>query len=259
MKKSVIVMGVAGCGKSSLGAMLAEGMGVTLVEGDDYHSPTSREKLLSLLRECRANGGKVIFDNNYRPRLWASKEETQQVYQQMLECTDIAFLTLDDEDALWGQQPVEDVIARTHNAGVKEVVVKRGADSCLVSIAGEGLVDVPAVKLPKEKVIDTTAAGDSCSAGYLAVRLTGGSAEDAVIQPTPLVGLDLDHIAGGDARAGNDQLAVGSMAVGGEIDRGAIFLRNPELDASGESRHCLCSYFVYGLPSQRLIPSVRVT
>ena len=115
-------------------------------------SPTSREKLLSLLRECRANGGKVIFDNNYRPRLWASKEETQQVYQQMLECTDIAFLTLDDEDALWGQQPVEDVIARTHNAGVK---------------------------LPKEKVIDTTAAGDSFSAGYLAVRLTGGSAEDA--------------------------------------------------------------------------------
>ena len=142
-------------------------------------SPTSREKLLSLLRECRANGGKVIFDNNYRPRLWASKEETQQVYQQMLECTDIAFLTLDDEDALWGQQPVEDVIARTHNAGVKEVVVKRGADSCLVSIAGEGLVDVPAVKLPKEKVIDTTAAGDSFSAGYLAVRLTGGSAENA--------------------------------------------------------------------------------
>ncbi|MCU8648421.1 sugar kinase, partial [Escherichia coli] len=100
-------------------------------------SPVSREKLLTLLRECRANGGKVIFDNNYRPRLWASKEETQQVYQQMLECTDIAFLTLDDEDALWGNKPVEDVIARTHKAGVKEVVVKRGADSCLVSIVGE--------------------------------------------------------------------------------------------------------------------------
>ncbi|MDU4232347.1 MAG: sugar kinase, partial [Klebsiella grimontii] len=69
-------------------------------------NPTSREKLLTLLRECRANGGKVIFDNNYRPRLWSSKEETQQVYQQMLSCTDIAFLTLDDEDALWGEKPV---------------------------------------------------------------------------------------------------------------------------------------------------------
>ena len=111
-------------------------------------SPTSREKLLTLLRECRANGGKVIFDNNYRPRLWSSKEETQRVYQQMLACTDIAFLTLDDEDALWGEKPVAEVIARTHAAGVEEVVVKRGADSCLVAIAGQPLREVPAVKLP---------------------------------------------------------------------------------------------------------------
>ncbi len=37
-------------------------------------SPTSREKLLSLLRECRANGGKVIFDNNYRPRPGPAKK-----------------------------------------------------------------------------------------------------------------------------------------------------------------------------------------
>ncbi|BBR56909.1 MULTISPECIES: sugar kinase [unclassified Klebsiella] len=142
-------------------------------------SPFSRDKLLALLKQCRANGGKVIFDNNYRPRLWASKEETQQVYQQMLQCTDIAFLTLDDEDALWGEKPVEEVIARTHAAGVSEVVVKRGADSCLVAIKGEALVDVPAVKLPKEKVVDTTAAGDSFSAGYLSVRLTGGDAAAA--------------------------------------------------------------------------------
>lgn len=56
---------------------------------------------------------------------------------------------------------------------------KTRADSCPVSIQGEARIDVPAVKLPKEKVIDTTAAGDSFSAGYLAVRLTGGSATDA--------------------------------------------------------------------------------
>ncbi|MGY5954893.1 2-dehydro-3-deoxygluconokinase [Kosakonia sp. BK9b] len=142
-------------------------------------SPNSRQKLLSLLQECRANGGKVIFDNNYRPRLWNSKEETQQVYQQMLACTDIAFLTLDDEDLLWGAKPVEEVIERTQRAGVEEVVIKRGADSCLVAITGEAIIEVPAVKLPKEKVIDTTAAGDSFSAGYLAVRLTGGDAAAA--------------------------------------------------------------------------------
>lgn len=142
-------------------------------------SEGSREKLLSLLRECRANGGKVIFDNNYRRHLWASKEETQRVYQQMLKCTDIAFLTLDDEDLLWGQKPVDEVVARTQAAGVEEVVIKRGAESCLVVSGDQPMVDVPAVKLAKENVVDTTAAGDSFSAGYLAVRLTGGDAEEA--------------------------------------------------------------------------------
>ena len=139
----------------------------------------SREKLMALLEKARANGCRVIFDNNYRPRLWASKEETQKVYQQMLSHTDIAFLTLDDEDLLWGEKPAEEVIARTQAAGVQEVVIKRGAESCLVAIQGEATLEVPAVKLPKEKVVDTTAAGDSFSAGYLSVRLTGGSAEEA--------------------------------------------------------------------------------
>ena len=72
-----------------------------------------------------------------------------------------------------------EVIARTHAAGVEEVVVKRGADACLVSVSGQPLREVPAVRLAKEKVVDTTAAGDSFSAGYLAVRLTGGDAESA--------------------------------------------------------------------------------
>lgn len=145
----------------------------------------SRQRLLKLLRACRTNGGKVIFDNNYRPRLWQSKEETQQAYHDMLACTDIAFLTLDDEDMLWGEKSLEQVIERTQNLGVNEIIIKRGADSCIVWVK-EGFeahqYDVPAVKLPKEKVVDTTAAGDSFSAGYLAVRLTGGSAHDAAVR-----------------------------------------------------------------------------
>lgn len=142
------------------------GISIAILDG------ASRAKLLDCLKRCRANGGKVIFDNNYRPRLWNSIEETQQAYKAVLSCTDIAFLTLDDEDMLWGQQPVEQVIERTHQLGVSEVVIKRGSDSCLVCTP-EKRDDVPAVKLPKEKVIDTTAAGDSFSAGYLAARLTG--------------------------------------------------------------------------------------
>ncbi|XBS69673.1 sugar kinase [Acerihabitans sp. KWT182] len=142
-------------------------------------SAKSRERLLALLKACRANGGKVIFDNNYRPRLWQSKEETQAAYHDILSCTDIAFLTLDDEEMLWGKHSVEDVIKRTREWGVGEIVVKRGAGPCLVYTADGKSLEVPANKLPKEKVVDTTAAGDSFSAGYLSVRLTGGDAAAA--------------------------------------------------------------------------------
>ena len=45
MGRSVVIMGVAGCGKSSLGAVLAQRIGSRLIEGDDYHSPQSREKM----------------------------------------------------------------------------------------------------------------------------------------------------------------------------------------------------------------------
>lgn len=38
-------MGVAGCGKSSLGAAVAQATGLALVEGDDFHSPASRAKM----------------------------------------------------------------------------------------------------------------------------------------------------------------------------------------------------------------------
>ena len=41
----LVVMGVAGCGKSSLGAALAQAEGLPLIEGDDHHSPVSREKM----------------------------------------------------------------------------------------------------------------------------------------------------------------------------------------------------------------------
>jgi len=142
-------------------------------------SPQSREKLMALLATCRLNGGKVIFDNNYRPRLWPSVEVTRAAYRLMLASTDIAFLTLDDETLLWGESQVEEVIARTHAAGVSEVVIKRGAESCLVSLPDQPLLEIPAVTLPASSVVDTTAAGDSFSAGYLAVRLSGGSASDA--------------------------------------------------------------------------------
>ncbi len=43
----VVVMGVAGCGKSSLGLRCAQACGLPLLEGDDFHSPENVAKMRS--------------------------------------------------------------------------------------------------------------------------------------------------------------------------------------------------------------------
>ena len=45
MKNSLVIMGVAGCGKSSLGASVAHTCNLQLVEGDDFHGAASRDKM----------------------------------------------------------------------------------------------------------------------------------------------------------------------------------------------------------------------
>ena len=43
----IIVMGVSGCGKSTVGAMLAEALGCRFFDGDDLHSQANKAKMAS--------------------------------------------------------------------------------------------------------------------------------------------------------------------------------------------------------------------
>ncbi|MDM0044304.1 gluconokinase [Variovorax dokdonensis] len=55
---SLVVMGVAGCGKSSVGHAVAQALGWSLIEGDDFHSPANRDKMsrgVALTDEDRAD------------------------------------------------------------------------------------------------------------------------------------------------------------------------------------------------------------
>lgn len=150
----------------------------------------SRIRLMSLLQKLRTAGVTIAFDSNYRPRLWQSKEEAQQAMLDIMQHTDIALLTLDDELLLWGDDSIEGAKQRYQSFPLKELVLKRGAEDAIIITADEQIhVPVP----PVQGVVDTTGAGDTFNAGYLAARLQGKSSTDSAKQGIKSAGIIIRH------------------------------------------------------------------
>lgn len=142
--------------------------GVTL----SLYGPLGLERLAEALGRARAAGGLVVMDGNYRQRGWAGEaERARRVMERFWQLADIALPTFDDEAALWGDGDPQATALRLARLGVAEIAVKLGAEGALVSGAGLELqrVGVPAPVAP----VDTTAAGDSFNAAYIAARLAG--------------------------------------------------------------------------------------
>ncbi|MFG1347491.1 sugar kinase [Xanthobacter autotrophicus DSM 431] len=120
-----------------------------------------------------------VFDGNFRPRGWGGDlNRARTVFAEALKRSSMALPTFEDEVALWGDASPAATIARITTYGVSEVVVKNGAAGALVHAEGR------TVEVPVERTVapvDTTGAGDSFNAGYLAARLSGASPEDAAL------------------------------------------------------------------------------
>jgi len=133
-------------------------------------SEASLHQLLQWLETYRAGGGLVIFDNNYRPRLWGSAQQAQGACQRLLAQTDIYLPSLDDALLMAGSDDRVQQLDILASLGVAEVVVKAAADKVTLLLAGQ----VESIALPQIKApLDTSGAGDSFNAAYLAARIRG--------------------------------------------------------------------------------------
>ena len=149
-----------------------------------------RERALALMVRLKARGAQVVFDNNYRPRLWAGAEEARHWYDRAVAQATLALVTADDHQALHGLPDAAAAVDHARALPVDEIAIKRGALPTLVGRAGRWQ------QVPTEQVahvVDTTAAGDSFAAGYLARRLRGQAPAEAAAFGNRLAARVIQH------------------------------------------------------------------
>jgi 2-dehydro-3-deoxygluconokinase len=170
-----------------LGARLVYFSGVTL----SLYSNNGLGRFLASLELARKQGVIVAFDGNFRPRGWKGDvARARTVFTEALKRVDIALPTFDDEALLWGDSSPQSTVERLQSFGIGEIAVKNGPNPALVVAGGhQDFISVPDVVMP----VDTTAAGDSFNAGYMAARLSGQNPADAATTGHQLAAEVIQH------------------------------------------------------------------
>lgn len=155
--------------------------GITLAILD----PAARKRLLDTLR-----GRRVVFDPNIRPRLWEDARTLRNTLTDAAALAEICVPSFDDEAAAFGDTSPEVTATRYAAVGATEVIVKNGSGPLAVLSRGQKLA---ACASRAVSPVDTTGAGDSFNAGFLAARLDGADAVSAVTAGQALAALVVQH------------------------------------------------------------------
>jgi 2-dehydro-3-deoxygluconokinase len=152
------------------------------------YAESGRQRLMAALGRARKNSVRIAFDTNFRTRGWPDLAVARRAYQDAMEVSDIVLASTEDLSALYPGENDGELMARIPGA---EAVLKLAEPACVVRVTGTSYV-VKAAPVNKA-VVDTTAAGDSFAAAYLAARLGGADPVTAARAGHRLAGAVVCH------------------------------------------------------------------
>jgi 2-dehydro-3-deoxygluconokinase len=137
-------------------------------------SDQGRERLIDLMQRLKADGRVVAFDTNYRARLWPAPQMAAQWMRQAIAASTHVLPSSDDLDQIFGRRASAGAwVGKLVAMGAKDIAVKTGGGPVH---SRDGTIDLARDEAPR----DTTGAGDSFNAAYLAQRLTGHGVAESV-------------------------------------------------------------------------------
>ena len=147
-----------------------------------------RARLFAALGRARESGARFAFDTNFRARGWPDLDVARAVFREAFATADIGLASTEDLLPLYPGESSENLLARIPGA---EVVLKLSEPASIVRLEG---VPYPIKAKPVEApVVDTTAAGDSFAAAYVAARLVGADPIEAARAGHRLAGVVVCH------------------------------------------------------------------
>lgn len=133
-------------------------------------------RLFAALKKAHRAGVKIVFDTNFRPRNWPDRSIARAAVSELADYLDIVLAGAEDVALLFDTEDTETALRDWLDFDTTEVVLKRGASACRIWEGGQTYEAVPE---RVAQVVDTTAAGDSFAAAYLAARLKGAAPDAA--------------------------------------------------------------------------------
>jgi len=127
------------------------------VTGTGLSQEPSRTATLAALR-ARDKSGITVFDLDYRPMFWESREEARRWYAEALPYATVAVGNLDEADTAVGVRTPAEAADALHRAGVELAVIKQGPKGVLASHVEKERVEVSPVPV---EVVNGLGAGDA--------------------------------------------------------------------------------------------------